>query len=98
VVDVDSPGVLQVYPVGVGTVLGGRDGQVVDHDALAAVELEVALRAVHDRDPSYRDIGAAIEPQRLQSCFFYFTSNHGDACMCQQSSAAMHAYRGLSLW
>lgn len=63
VMNVDIFGVLQVNSVRVGACLRGRDGQVMNHDSLTAIELEMALRAVDDADTSYSDIGTAIKPQ-----------------------------------
>lgn len=61
-VNVDILGVLQVYSISVGAILRGRDGQVMNHDSLTAIELQMALRAVDDADTSYSDIGTAIKP------------------------------------
>ena len=76
VVNVDFFGVLQVYSISVGTILRGRDGQVVNHDSLTAIELEMALGAVDNRYPCYCDIGTAIKPQCLHQSTQCFICNY----------------------
>lgn len=58
--------VLQMYAVSVGTVSRGRDGDTGDLDGLAAIELEMDLRAVPNCNATHRDIRASVEPQSLQ--------------------------------
>lgn len=77
-VNADFFGVLQVYSISVGTMLRGRDGQVVNHDSLTAIELEMALGAVDNRYPSYRDIGTTIKPQCLHQGTQCFICNYKD--------------------
>ncbi|KAF6986570.1 hypothetical protein CFC21_004307 [Triticum aestivum] len=57
-----SPALHKVYSIRVGAILRGRDGQIMNHDSLTAIELQMALRAVDDADTSYSDIGTAIKP------------------------------------
>lgn len=57
-----SPALHKVYSVGIGAILWGRDGQVMNHDSLTAIELQMALRAVDNADTSYSDIGTAVKP------------------------------------
>ncbi|TVU20190.1 hypothetical protein EJB05_36414 [Eragrostis curvula] len=55
----------EVYSISIGTILRGRYGYVVHHDSLTAIELEMALRTVDNRDTSYCDIGTTVKSQRL---------------------------------
>lgn len=51
--------------IGVRAVAGGRNGKIVHRDSDAIVELQVALRAVLDRDPGHRYVEATVESNRL---------------------------------
>ena len=65
IMDGDADGVLEMDSVSVGTVSRGRDGDTEDLNIMAAVELEMALRRVLNRDAGHRYIGAPIEPHGL---------------------------------
>lgn len=58
-------GVLEMDPVGVGAVAGGRDGHVVDQDPDTIVKFEVALGTVLNCDARDCHIETSIKPQSL---------------------------------